>query len=135
MNISNDKNHYNPRYLSPLPDNVHFFIRQRPHQYFSTALGQLIYICMSHVRHNKGDSMTFSHLKEVYVVDYDLPAGNGRRQFYRYLKKVLAGCNWKKSSDSVILVDNLCAALAVLALARAWNAHHANVYKCVPLTY
>lgn len=81
----------------------------------------------------KGDSMK-SETKEVYVVDYDLPTGDRRRQFYRYLKRVLIGSNWKKSSNSVILVDNLHTALSVLELARACNAHNANVYKCVPLT-
>ena len=75
-----------------------------------------------------------SEPKEIYIVDYDLPEGNGRRQFYRYLKRVLIECRWKKSSNSVILVDNLRTALAVLDLARVCNAHNANVYKCVPLT-
>ncbi len=75
-----------------------------------------------------------SEPKGAYIVDYDLPEGNGRRQFYRYLKRILTGCHWKKSSDSVILVDNLRTALAVLDLARACNARNANVYKCVPLT-
>ena len=84
---------------------------------------------MSHV--GQGDSMKSQSL---YIVDYDLPKGNKRRQFYRYLKRVLNECRWKKSSDSVILVDNLRTALAVVDLARAYNAHHANVYKCEPLT-
>lgn len=68
---------------------------------------------------------------KLYVVDYDLPEGSERRQFYRYLKKVLIECHWKKSSNSVILLDNLHAALAVLELARACNAYNANVYECV----
>jgi hypothetical protein len=70
---------------------------------------------------------------DIYVVDYDLSKGNGRRQFYRYLHRILKDCCWKKSSNSVILVDSMSAALAVVELARACNAHTANVYKCVPV--
>ena len=68
-----------------------------------------------------------------YLVDYDLPAKNGRRQFYRYLKEILKGCNWRKSSNSVILVDDLSAAHAVVKVARACNAQYANVYKVIPV--
>lgn len=72
--------------------------------------------------------------KDMYVVDYDLPVDTtGRRQFYRYLNKLLAECHWRKSSNSVILVDSLPAALTVLQLARAFNAHHANVGRAVPV--
>ena len=84
--------------------NIRYRNIQPLHQYFSSALGQLIYICMSHLRH-QGGNMDIQQQKELYVVDYDLPATNERRQFYRYLKKV--------------------------SLARSHNAHHANVYKCV----
>ncbi len=86
---------------------------------------------MSHVG-QKGDRMD-SETGEMYVVDYDLPEGSGRRQFYRYIKRILRECHWKKSSNSVILVDNPRTALAILELARACNAHHANVYQCVLL--
>jgi hypothetical protein len=110
----------------------HSLTFQPLHQYFSSALGQLIYICMSHLRH-QGGNMDIQQQKELYVVDYDLPATNERRQFYRYLKKVLKTCHWGKSSNSVVLVDDLHTALSILELARAHNAHHANVYKCVLL--
>lgn len=70
----------------------------------------------------------------VYVVDYDIPRNEpGRRQFYRYLNKILRRCNWKKSSNSVIMVDNQSAALSIMDLARRFNAHHANVYRAVPI--
>ncbi len=73
--------------------------------------------------------------KNMYVVDYDLPADvHGRRQFYRYLNKVLTDCHWAKSSNSVILVDSLSAALTILQLARAFNARYANVYKATLIT-
>lgn len=67
--------------------------------------------------------------KEMYLVDYDLPADEGRRQFYRYLDKTLKGCRWKRSSNSVILVDNLLAAHAILEVAKAFNAQYVNVYE------
>lgn len=70
-----------------------------------------------------------------YLVDYDLPAENGRRQFYRYLKRILKSCNWTKSSNSVILVDDLSAAYAVVKVARACNAQYANVYKVIPMCH
>ena len=75
--------------------------------------------------------MDIQQQKELYVVDYDLPATNERRQFYRYLKKVLRTCHWGKSSNSVILVGDLHTALSKLELARSLNAHPVNVYKCV----
>lgn len=71
--------------------------------------------------------------KEMYLVDYDLPADEGRRQFYRYLDKILKGCHWKKSSNSVVLVDNLLAAHAILEVAKAFNARSANVYEVNPV--
>lgn len=70
-----------------------------------------------------------------YLVDYDLPAENGRRQFYRYLKRILKSCNWTKSSNSVILVDDLSAAYAVVKVARACNARYANVYKVIQICH
>jgi hypothetical protein len=71
--------------------------------------------------------------KGMYLVDYDLPAGNRRRQFYRYVDKILEGCCWTKSSNSVILVDNLVTAQAIAEVAKAFNACSANVYKVIPL--
>lgn len=71
-------------------------------------------------------------MKEMYVVDYDLPNDKGRRQFYRHLNRILKDCNWKKSSQSVILVDNLSIACDILQLAKAYNALHANMYKATP---
>lgn len=73
-------------------------------------------------------------IEPLYVVDYDIPKNQkGRRQFYRYLNKVLEGCCWKKSSDSVILVDDRLTALQVVQVAKAFNASHVNVYKAVPI--
>ncbi|MGD2247084.1 MAG: hypothetical protein PVF58_01675 [Candidatus Methanofastidiosia archaeon] len=72
--------------------------------------------------------------EKVYVVDYDIPVDQpGRRQFYRYLARILKGCTWKKSSSSVIMVDDRCVAFSILQLARACNAQYANVYEAVPL--
>ncbi len=70
-------------------------------------------------------------MKEMYVVDYDLPQDKGRRQFYRHLNRILKDCNWKRSSQSVIVVDGFSAACDILQLARAYNAHCVNVYKAV----
>lgn len=70
-------------------------------------------------------------MKEIYVVDYDLPCDTGRRQFYRHLKRILKCCHWKKSSQSVILVDDYFAAHDILQLARTYNGH-AHMYKAVP---
>lgn len=68
----------------------------------------------------------------VYVVDYDIPRNqSGRRQFYRYLNKILNGCNWKRSSQSVILVDERLVALHIVQLAKAYNANYVNVYEAV----
>lgn len=71
-------------------------------------------------------------MKEIYVVDYDLPKDKGRRQFYRHLNRILKDCHWKKSSQSVILVDDFTAAFDILQLARAYNARCASMYKAVP---
>lgn len=71
-------------------------------------------------------------MKEIYVIDYDLPQDTGRRQFYRHLKRILKDCHWKKSSQSVILVDNVSAAFDILQLAKAYNARYASAYKAVP---
>jgi len=79
----------------------------------------------------RGDSM---ETEPVYVVDYDIPRNqSGRRQFYRYLNRILDGCNWKRSSQSVILVDDRSVALHIVQLARAFNASYANVYEAVPV--
>jgi hypothetical protein len=83
-------------------------------------------------RETVGDSMKMAEF--VYVVDYDIPRNEpGRRQFYRYLIKILGRCNWKKSSNSVVMVDNQSAALSIMDLARRFNARHANVYRAVPI--
>jgi len=71
-------------------------------------------------------------MKEIYVVDYDLPQDKRRRQFYRHLNRILKDCHWKKSSQSVILVDDFTVAFDILQLARAYNARCANMYKAVP---
>ena len=72
--------------------------------------------------------------EKVYVVDYDIPVTQpGRRQFYRYLTKILKDCRWKKSSNSVILVDNRSVAFSILQLAKAFNAQYANMYEAVPI--
>jgi hypothetical protein len=71
---------------------------------------------------------------ERYMVDYDLPTDHpGRRQFYRYIHKILEGTTWKKSSDSVIVVDNYLTATHILQICKAFNAVHAHIYKVVPL--
>lgn len=70
--------------------------------------------------------------ESLYVVDYDIPRNqSGRRQFYRYLNKILDGCNWKRSSQSVILVDERLVALHIAQLAKAYNANYVNVYEAV----
>ncbi len=68
-------------------------------------------------------------MKEMYVVDYDLPSDKGRRQFYRHLNRILRSCHWKRSSQSVIIVDDFAAATDILQLARAYDAYHVNMYK------
>ncbi len=68
-------------------------------------------------------------MKELYVIDYDLPPDKGRRQFYRHLNRILKDCTWTKSSQSVILVDNFSAAYDILQLAKAYNAPSASMYK------
>ncbi len=73
-------------------------------------------------------------MESVYIVDYDLPRDQlGRRQFYRYLHKILDRCTWKKSSDSVIMVDDYSAAKSILQLVKAFNPVNAHVYKAVLL--
>jgi hypothetical protein len=37
-------------------------------------------------------------MESVYIVDYDLPKNQpGRRQFYRFLHKILDSTKWKKA--------------------------------------
>lgn len=67
--------------------------------------------------------------EDMYTVEYDFLKKSKRRQFYRYLAKILTNCHWKKSNNSV-LIDNLRAALAVQELTRAYNTY-TNVYTCV----
>ena len=60
-----------------------------------------------------------------YLVDYDLPKGaNGKRQFYRDLKKL----NLVKSTESVILVSDLRTAKKVRKKATAVGGR-SNVYR------
>ncbi len=70
-------------------------------------------------------------MKEIYVIDYDLPQDKRRRQFYRHLKRILKDCHWKRSSQSVILVDDHTVAFDILQLARAYNASCASMYKAI----
>jgi hypothetical protein len=71
---------------------------------------------------------------ERYLVDYDLPKDHpGRRQFYRYVHKILDSTKWRKSSDSVIILDDYLTATHILQVAKACNAVHAHIYKVIPL--
>lgn len=73
-------------------------------------------------------------MESVYIVDYDLQKNQpGRRQFYRYLHKILDGTKWKKSSDSVIMVDEYSKALSILQLVKAYNPVNVHIYKAVLL--
>jgi hypothetical protein len=73
-------------------------------------------------------------MESVYIVDYDLPKNQpGRRQFYRYLHRILDNTNWKKSSDSVIMVDEHSKALSILQLVKVFNPVSVHVYKAVLL--
>lgn len=73
-------------------------------------------------------------MESVYIVDYDLPKDQpGRRQFYRFLHKILDSTKWKKSSDSVIMVDDYSKAQSILQLVKAFNPVSVHVYKAVLL--
>lgn len=71
--------------------------------------------------------MKLLEMKEICVVDQDLPERNGRRKVYRCLEKGSTEYCWKKRSDNAILAGNLWPPLAVLKLTRACSAHHIYV--------
>jgi hypothetical protein len=67
-------------------------------------------------------------------MDYDLSKDQpGRRQFFRFLHKILDSTKWRKSSDSIIVVDDYSKVQLILHLIKAFIPVNAHVYKKVLL--